>query len=394
GVAAHENLTAPGTDLFVLEATPNVPPPEDFVETVLVLESNTGKPKAIPKSKWAPGTPLAMGVRDRAKPGDCKININGDAQKLGEPVARGFLKACRFNGDSSSSGEALEIDPQQSGRLQLARWLTHEQHPLTARVMVNRVWSHLFGDGIVGTPDDFGVYGEAPTHPQLLDHLATRFRADGWSMKRLIRSIVLSRAYQLSSLASAEQFQRDPENRWLARHRRRRLDAESLRDSMLLVAGQLDLAPGDGSLIRHRDILVNLAGNLHEPSNHRSVYLCYLRNSPPPELAAFDLPDFTTTIGRRHVSTQPRQALHLFNNPFVIEQARLLAAQVVDAASDDYQRVRCAYQRALGRDPAAEETQQAVELVHDISAVTKSADGAWGGFCQALFMSNEFRYVD
>ena len=389
GIAANEKLTASPTDLHVLKAAPKVLPPEGFVETVLVLESNTGIPKAIPKPKWPVGTPLAIGVRDKAKPADCKINIKGDAKKLGEAVPRGFVAACE-----TDSSETLKIDTKQSGRVQLAEWLTKSDHPLTARVMVNRIWLHLFGQGIVRTPDDFGVYGERPTHPQLLDHLANRFVEDGWSIKRLIRSIVRSRTYQLSSATEEADAKADDENLLLARHSRRRLDAESLRDSMLAVSGQLNLEPGEGSIIRHRDILVNLAGSLHEPSNHRSVYLCYLRSSMPPELAAFDLPDFTAVTGQRDVSTIPGQALHLFNNPFVVKQAEHFAQSIMKDSADDRDRIRAAFRRALNRDPSHNEIDQAIELLRSTKTELKSDNKAWNSLCQALLATNEFRYID
>ena len=394
GVAGHERLTAPPTDLLVLKSAPRVLPPADFVETVLVLESNTGKPKPVPKSKWKPGTPLAMGVRDRAKPADCKINIKGDANKTGAAVPRGFLSACEIQNVSTDSSEPITVDPKQSGRLQLAQWLTRPDHPLTARVMANRVWLHLFGAGIVRTPDDFGVYGERPTHPELLDHLALRLVRGNWSLKQLIRGIVLSRTYQLASAASAEAIATDAQNLLLARHTRRRLDAESLRDSMLHVSGELDPRPADGSIIRHRDILVNLAGNLHQPSRHRSIYLCYLRSSPPPELAAFDLPDFTSVMGQRNISTVPGQALYLYNSAFVIEQAERFATLVRTTVDSDESRVRLAWQRALGREPEPRELAQAVELVHSVQTTVKSENTAWASLCQALLITSEFRYVD
>lgn len=387
GTAAHEGLTAPATDLHVLKAAAQVPPPEGFVETVLVLESNTGKPKPIPKSKWATGTPLAMGVRDREKPADAKINIKGESSKTGDAVPRGFLSACDLP-------VAIDIDASQSGRRQLAEWITHPAHPLTARVIVNRVWQQMFGEGIVRTPDDFGVYGERPTHPELLDHLATRFTQDGWSIKRLVRAMALSHTYRLTSAASDEQLAVDQPNRLLARHDRRRLEAEALRDRMLHASGQLDLQPGDGSLVRHRDILVNLAGNLHEPSRKRSVYLCYLRSSPPPELAAFDLPDFTSVLGKRDVSTVPGQALHLYNSPFVVEQAGHFARLIMNETADPPGRVRLAWQRAFGRDPSQTELDGAVEFVLSSEAELNSAEQAWSSFCQALLIANEFRYVD
>lgn len=381
GLAGNEKLTAPPTDLHVLEAANSNFPPKDFVETVLVLESNTGKPKPIPKSKWEAGTPLAMGVRDRKEPADCKINQKGDAKKLGESVSRGFLTGF-------SLPDSKPVDPKQSGRIQLAEWLTHPDHPLTARVMVNRIWLHLFGSGIVRTPDDFGVYGEPPIHPELLDHLATRFVEGGWSIKSLIREIVLSRTYQLSSDAEADSIAQDPENLLLARHTRRRLDAEALRDSMLQVSGTLNPEPAKGSLVMHRDILVNLAGNLHQPSRHRSVYLCYLRNSLPPELAAFDLPDFREVKSQRNNTVQTGQALYLYNHPFVHEQAKALALSLT--ASSDLYRIQEAYQRAFGRSPTESETGRALSFLKN----SPNPESAWPSFCQALLAANEFRYID
>ncbi|MEQ9408208.1 MAG: PSD1 and planctomycete cytochrome C domain-containing protein [Fuerstiella sp.] len=389
GTAAHEGLTAPKTDLHVLKSAAHVPPPADFVETVLVLESNTGKPKPVPASRWPAGTPLAMGVRDAGKPADCKVNIKGDAKKLGEAVPRGFLSACRLDSDDLPA-----IDPAGSGRLELAQWLTRSDHPLTARVMVNRLWQHLFGTGIVRTPDDFGVYGARPSHPKLLDYLALRLIDERWSLKRMIRSIVLSRTYQLSSEADDALRNADPANALLTRHLRRRLDAEALRDSMLKVSGQLDTAPAEGSIIRHRDILVNLAGNLHQPSNHRSVYLCYLRSSPPPELAPFDLPEFTSVLGQRDVSTVPNQALHLYNSPFVIEQAEHLAAAVTKKTADDDGRLQLMWQRAFGRPISSEETTNAMKFLRTTRQEISSEEQTWASLAQALLITSEFRYVD
>jgi hypothetical protein len=387
GTAAHEGLTAPATDLHVLQAAPHVLAPEGFVETVLVPDSNTGKPKPLPKSKWQPGTPLAMGVRDRAKPADTKINLKGEMSKLGEVVPRGFLSACEVP-------ENVEVDPAQSGRLQLAQWITQRDHPLTARVMVNRIWQQLFGTGIVATPDDFGTYGERPTHPALLDHLSTRFVNGGWSIKQMVRAIVLSRTYQLASEADAKLIEADPQNQMLGRHARRRLDAEMLRDNMLFTSGQLQWQPGMGSLVQHRDILVNLAGNLHQASNHRSVYLCYLRSSPPPELAAFDLPDFTSVIGQRDVSTVPGQALYLFNNPFVIDQAGHFARLVMNETASAEGRVRIVWERALSREPNPVEIGNALELVRATDVELSDTEKAWASLCQAILITNEFRYVD
>jgi len=388
GVAANEKLTAPPTGLHVLKSATKVLPPEGFVETVLVLQSDTGVPKKIPKPPWPVGTPLAMGVRDRAKPADCKINIKGDAKKLGKPAPRGFLQAIPIGAETG------KIAAKQSGRVELANWLTHEDHPLTSRVMVNRIWHHLFGQGIVRTPDDFGVYGDRPSHPKLLDHLATRFVAQGWSIKRLIRDIALSRTYQLGCKADAGVLEADAENRLFARRTRHRLGAEALRDNMLHVAGQLDSTAGDATIIRHRDILVNLAGNLHQPSHYRSVYLCYLRNAPPPELTAFDLPDFSSVTGRRDESTSPSQALHVYNSPFVIAQAGHFAKRVIEESADNESRVRFAFRRVFRREPTVAEMDNALELVRLTESEADSEVVAWSSLCQALLSTNEFRYID
>jgi hypothetical protein len=343
---------------------------------------------------------LAMGVRDKSKVADCKLHVKGDVGKLGPSVPRGFLTAY-------SDLDTVAINPKQSGRLQLAQWLTRPKHPQTARVMVNRVWLHLFGQGLVATPNDFGVYGARPSHPELLDHLADRFVRESWSTKRLIRAIVLSRTYQLESRCDPALVQADPDNKLLARHNRRRLDAESLRDSILQAAGQLDLSPGQGSAVEKIDTLINWppgeTTNLHRKSNHRSVYLCMLRHAPPPELAAFDLPDGVGITGQRNVTTLPTHALYLLNSSFVVEQAQALAASAMSAAAkDDARRVRDLFRRTLQRNPSKIETQQAIEQVRAIEGTLdrESLDAqartqkAWASLCQALLTTNEFRYID
>lgn len=397
GVAANEALTAPATDLHVLQSAAHVAPPEGFKETVLVLDSNTGKPKPPPKPKWPVDTPLAMGVRDRKESVDCRINLKGDSKSLGDQVPRGFLTACVM------PGEPVIQEKSRSGRLELAVWLTRRDHPLTARVMVNRVWHHLFGQGIVTTPDDFGVYGSRPSHPDLLDYLATRFQNQGWSVKRLIRDIVLSRTYQLSSSAADALVTADPDNLWMSRHLRRRLDAETIRDAILQASNDLTLVPGAGSIIRHRDILLNLAGDLHEASPHRSVYLCRLRNSPPPELSAFDLPDGVAVAGKRDVTTLPTQALFLVNSPFVLDQSRRLARLLISQpAIEDLVRAEIILRRVLGRPPGPGEVDRALAMIQDVDAELKlqgttpnlRIEMAWSAYVQALFATNEFRYVD
>jgi hypothetical protein len=250
--------------------------------------------------------------------------------------------------------------------------------------MVNRIWLHLFGKAVVGTPDDFGVYGEKPTHPELLDHLAARFSGEhDWSIQSMIREIVLSRTYQLDSYASPESIAADPENIWVSRHTRRRLDAESIRDAILKVTGNLNPEPADGSPIRHLEILVNRAPDLHQPSNHRSIYLCFMRNSPPRELAAFDLPDGLTVTGKRDETMLPTQGLFLLNSPFMKNQADHLARSSGD-------NVREMWRRVLNREPSQTELAGAMYLLEN----TEPEERAWPALAQALLATNEFRYVD
>ena len=354
------------------------------------------KAPAKPAFPYAPGAPLAMGVREAKAVADCKLNIDGESKKLGPAIPRGFLSA------SSNTNAPLAIEPQQSGRLQLAQWLTRGEHPQTARVLVNRVWLHLLGHGLVRTPDDFGVFGERPSHPELLDHLATRFVADGWSVKRLIRAVVLSRTYQLASEADARSLAADPDNTFLARQTRRRLDAEVLRDAMLCAAGTLDPRPGQGSLIQHHDVLINQMGNLHQPSNHRSVYLLHLRNSMPDELTAFNLPDGTAVTGQRDVTTLPTQALYLLNSQFLVAQSKAFAASLLKSAEAEPARVRRAFLRTYAREPSKAEAQQSVAFLrHAESGLMQSQPDSearqhtvWAAFCQALLASNELRYLD
>ena len=388
GAAAREGLTAPQTPLHELQAATKLLP---HAEAEAIIAAN--KPRKAPAKAsftYASDAPLAMGVREAKKIEDCKLNISGESKKLGPAIPRGFLTAC--------GGGAL-TDVKQSGRLELAHWLTHPQNPLTARVMVNRVWLHLFGEGLVSTPDDFGAYGERPSHPELLDHLATRFMREGWSIKKLIRSIVLSRTYQQTSEASELSALRSS---LFAIHLRRRLDAETIRDAMLSATGTLNPQPATGSLIQHRDVLINELPPLHQPSTHRSVYLLMLRNSMPPELTPFNLPDATTITGKRDSSTLATQSLYLLNNTFLVAQSRRFADRVQKAAVDEAQRVQFAYRSALGRSATATEMQRASDFLRETDSMLVSTQNdenqrlrdAWAAFCQALLASNELRYVD
>lgn len=354
------------------------------------------------QSNAPPAADLAMGVRDASKPADCTLCIRGDSTKRGEAVPRGFVTVATW-------GDSPKFSANQSGRLELADWIASPKNPLTARVTVNRIWQHLFGRGIVSTVDNFGALGEKPSHPELLDHLALQFVKDGWSVKKMIRYLLLSRAYGLASTHVAANFEKDPDNVWLWRHSPRRLDAESLRDAVLAVSGQLDLESPVGSVVaRNGEQIVQpgrLAPNLFTDaqSRHRSVYLPIVRNALPEALELFDAPDPSLVVGVRDITTVPAQSLFLMNSPFLIQQSRHFASRLL-AVGDlgDSARVAMAFRLAFNREPTQEETTQATNFVKRsqaaIEPTEKSQDQislrAWAAFCQALFASAEFRYVD
>ncbi|MDA9934698.1 DUF1553 domain-containing protein [Rubripirellula sp.] len=382
-------------------------------DAAIRLHTESDQPKGIIPT---PIEGYAMGVREKAKPADIKIHINGDGAKKGASVNRGVLTAYETLPETATrrfENGTFKVEKGGSGRQELVEWLTRDDHPHTARVMVNRIWIYLMGRGIVATPDDFGVYGARPTHPQLLDYLADDFVRQGWSMKQMIRQIVLSRTYQLASHHDADSLNADPDNRWMARHYRQRLDAESLRDSILHVTGRLDHSPQQGSAIEEIDALINWppgeATNLHRESNHRSIYLCMLRHAPPLELVAFDLPDAVGIAGRRDVTTLPTQTLFLLNSDFVVSQAGSYARKLLEGPQSeasgtlaDEARVRSVFQACFQRLPSEVELHGAMEYLVAIDAQFEKmvADAGqrrqrvWQSFCQAMLMTNEFRYVD
>lgn len=369
-------------------------------EEIEMLHRASGQPRGV---LTPPPIGLAMGVRDKDKGVDCKVHVDGQTGKQGAVVSRRFPQVFQ------SAGWVYETQFSEagSGRMQLAQWLTDPAHPQTARVMVNRIWMHLFGQAIVRTPNDFGVYGAQPSHPELLDHLATRFIDEGWSVKRLIRGIVNSRTYQLDSVADVQLVERDPDNRLFARHHRRRLDAEALRDSILQATENLNLTPRQGSDVDETVALINWppgeSTDLHQQSHHRSVYLCMLRHAPPPELAAFDLPDFVGVVGQRDESTLPTQALFLLNSPLVVAQAETLAQRLlIDDSHDEARKIIEGYRLVLQREPTPYEVGRAKNYIVAIQSQLRrdsisdehSTLKAWASWCQALLASNEFRFVD
>ena len=277
----------------------------------------------------------------------------------------------------------------QSGRSELAAQIASAANPLTARVMANRIWLHLFGRGLVPTPDNFGRMGEKPTHPELLDFLATRLVEDGWSCKKMIRSLVTSRAFQTSSEAPPGAAERDVTNELLSHARVRRLDAEAIRDSLLAISGRLDTAMFGASL----------EGNA---APRRSVYLRVQRNNPNLFLEVFDAPKPYTTLGRRDSTNVPAQSLALLNNPFVIDLAKQWAAALLRANPDasPEMRVQTMFTAALGRAASADELSRSVAYLgalaktHGVEpARLAMSERVWQDFAQSVFNLKEFIYV-
>jgi hypothetical protein len=325
--------------------------------------------------------PKVMTVIEGAKPADIAIHIRGSVDSLGEVVPRGFLQA-------TTNGSPAVIPAGESGRRQLAEWVVSPSNSLTARVYVNRVWHWLFGQGLVRTTDNFGTTGEAPSHPELLDHLASRFMSDGWSTKKLIRYLVLSKAYRLSAWGNPVNLKSDPENRLLWRMNRKRLEAECIRDAMLLVSGQLDRTVG-GSTIKAG---TNADYNYQHGGTRRSVYLPVLRNALPPLLEAFDFADPSVVVGERNTSTVATQALFLLNDPFVRQQAEAGATRLLaEEDATDEERIESAFRRTLGRGPTVEEREIARQTIGG-GETSENREARWTKLMHALFASVDFRY--
>ena len=303
---------------------------------------------------------------------DAPVFLRGNPATPGKVVPRGFPEVVAgLNPPKISAG---------SGRRELAQWLTRPDNPLTARVMVNRIWQHHFGEGLVRTSTNFGVRGEQPSHPELLDHLALRFIESGWSIKSLHRLIVLSSVYQQSTFASDATRTVDPENRWLARMPRRRLEAEAIRDSLLAVSGRLDATPGG-------------PGFLEVAVPRRTLYLMSVRTGSKTAdfNSLFDGPDGGGILERRTQSIVAPQALYLLNDPLLDDVSAALAARVaheVPSGGND-ERITRLYELALGREPTRSEIDIGRQLVAD-----PAAKEAWVRYCRVILCTNEFVYVD
>jgi hypothetical protein len=343
--------------------------------------------------------PLCMGVQDRGNVVDAPLLSRGEISQPGASVKRAFPAVFRLDG--------VRAPPEdQSGRLELAKWLTHPEHPLTARVFVNRVWRQLFGAGLVRTVDNFGMNGEEPSHPELLDALALRFVEQGMSLKKLVRDLVLSHTYRQESAFRQDAFLKDPENRLLWRMPSRRLDAEAIRDSMLAVSGLLDLERPEASLVaRVGDKSVSLFGfDKRIPADldgmlHRSVYLPVVRDRLPDVQDLFDFAEPSLVTGDRSTTNVPLQALYLMNSPFVQQQAEALAELIrkTKAGGEGHgAQVRAAIQRVFGREGDPEEVRMGVAFLKRASAerLEDNAMSPLALYCQALLGSSEFRLLE
>jgi cytochrome c553 len=335
-------------------------------------------------------TPHALIVEDAAEQKNPHVFLRGNPDKLGPEVPRQFLEVLAARGRQPFR--------HGSGRLELARAIANKDNPLTARVMVNRIWQHHFGAGLVRTPSDFGLRSDPPTHPQLLDYMAWRFMEDGWSIKKLHRLIMLSRVYQQSSIEEPRHRQRyrelDADNRLLWKFNRQRLEWEALRDTLLAVSGRLEATMGGRP--------VDVIGKPSCP--RRTVYGFIDRMNLPGLMRTFDFPNPDLTSPRRFTTTVPQQALFLMNNPFLLEQCRRLARRT-DGITQPAERIQQLYRLIFGRPATAEEQARGEEFLSDAqpAATTEGNESAdsgksvltsWEQYIQVLLLSNEFVFMD
>ena len=336
-----------------------------------------------------------MGVTED-KVADIAIHLRGNPLKLGDIVPRRTPPALR-------GPRMPRFSEKESGRRQLAEWMVDPQHPLTARVFVNRVWRWHLGRGLVRTTDNFGLLGEAPSHPDLLDWLARRFIADGWSVKSLHRLILMSNTYQQSTIPPAETLRRDPENRLFGRAAVRRLEAESVRDALLATSGQLDLTM-QGSLLKLKNrayFFDHTSKDLTTyDSRRRSLYLPVVRNNVFDLFGLLDFPDPAVSTGDRATTVVAAQALLMLNSEFVMQAAAGFADRLLAGPGDDDQRLCRLYVIAFGREPTDAE-QRADRAFLAASAQVRSAGSdadqrqraAWTTLCHVVLAANEFIYL-
>lgn len=326
-----------------------------------------------PKTLADKMNPATLHIVKEGEPRDLPIYERGDVESPGAPAPRGFLQVL-------SPGEPVRFQ-KGSGRAELADAIAAATNPLTARVMVNRVWDLFFGKPLARTPSNFGHMGDAPTHPELLDDLSLRFIENGWSLKQLIREMVLSATYRQSSQGSAANAQLDQANQFYWRMERRRLTIEQFRDAVLSVAGTLNRAGGKSV-------------EIDAPSNdRRTVYARVSRHELNKTLMLFDYPDANVHAARRSNSSTPTQKLFILNSPFMLAQSKALAKNLQQSgATDDVARIRSAYQRLFSREPGPEELEFARAFLDQAAASGGMSN--WEQLAQALLATNEMMYVD
>jgi hypothetical protein len=338
-----------------------------------------------------PEFPKAMGVRD-GQIADLQIHTRGSHWTLGASVPRRFLRV--ISGDNQAP-----VGANESGRLQLAQWMTQKDHPLTSRVMANRIWRWHFGKGIVPSVDNFGRLGEKPTNQPLLDWLAVEFVKQGWSIKAMHRQIMLSNVYQLSTELDAKSSEVDPENTYLWRSNRRRLEGEEIRDGIMSASGGLTFDMG-GTILTYKDrqYVANTSkgSSVDYDRPIRATYIPVLRSSLYEVFQAFDLPDPTTSNGDRDSTVVAPQALFMMNSSVMLKHSKKMAESLLGRTDlDDQARIRDAYERALARQPSSQEIDQALTFISRMEQEWKGNKvSAWQSYCKSLLASNEFIYLN
>ncbi len=394
--AGYVLISNEGTTKFVtVDALQLVPEGEVVIVEAKEDTANPGRTAAAKRVKaleadlkklkhGGPVRDTAMAVREDDSIADAQIRVRGVEKQRGDSVPRGFLRV------ALSREPALSLN--ESGRRELADWIASAENPLTARVFVNRVWTWLFGVGLVRTVDNFGTTGEKPSHPELLDYLATRFVAEGWNVKKLIREIVLSRTWQQ---AVTKPSSIDPENRLFAHANRRRLDAEQIRDTLLAVSDQLKLdylgpnIGGAGAIDANNFSAQNTEYSYVFADKRRSVYTPAFRNKRLELFEVFDFGDINATMGQRNVSTVAPQALYLLNHSFVVEQSRAAAERTLAASASDEDRIVAAFRGTLGHKPSAAELEKCRRFLGPSPSLE-----TWAQLHQTLFACLDFRYLD
>lgn len=348
------------------------------------IENLNKKLKQFIKKKPGKTMQWAISVKDHHSPQDTHVLIRGGARNLGPKVKRGFIRVVQ------ERPQVPQIMNGQSGRYELAKWLGNKNNPLTARVAVNRIWKHLFSEGLVRTVDNFGQKGQAPTHPELLDYLAARFIEKNWSFKSMIREVMLSRTYQLSSTPSRDAKQIDPTNHLLSHTFKCRLGAESIRDAMLYIAGNLDPKKG-GYTMRN---VKTYDWNYQYKSKRRSVYLPVFRNSSHDLFEVFDIANNNLVTGKRNISTVSTQSLYMMNHPFVYTQSEATAIRLVQKNCSIEENIQSCFTNILGRKAHKDES---IVIKNYLEASSKNKNDiplkSWSSLCHSLFSSIDFRYL-